>query len=172
MSKLALADVVPALLFLLLGGWLLRETLLIGDDFAIGVGLHAGTYPMLLAVTTLVLAAMLLLRAVVRARSGASIAPDATEQDLTAPGGAPGVTRPRKVLGALAAVCLYTLVLHTVGFLFATPFLLAAVMLLAGERRPLFIAVTAVVLTVAVQALVFYGFAIVLPEGPLRYLYS
>jgi len=169
--RLALADVVPAILFLLLGGWLLRETILIGDDFAIGVGLDAGTYPMLLAIATLVLAALLLVRAAFRAWSRAPVAAEATEQDLSEPGEA-GTARPGKVLLALAGLAVYTLLLHPLGFLFATPLLLAGLMVLAGERRVGFIAVIAVALTVAVQILVFYGFSIVLPEGPLRYLYS
>jgi len=172
LRRLALADVVPAALFLLLGGWLLRETLLIGDDFAIGVGMHAGTYPMLLAVTTLFLTAILVIRAVFLAWSGAPQQSEATDQDLAEPGGGVGRAKPVKVLAALVGVTVYTLLLHTMGFLFATPFLLAGLMLLAGERRAGFIAVIAVALTVAVQTLVFYGFSIVLPEGPLRYLYS
>ncbi len=156
----------------MLGGWLLRETFLIGDDFAIGVGMDAGTYPMLLAITTLGLAAILAVRAVVVAWSGAPAVAEATEQDLAEPGGPPGQARPGKVLAALVGLTIYTLLLHPLGFLFATPLLLAGLMWLAGERRAGFIVAIAVALTVAVHALVFYGFSIVLPEGPLRYLYS
>lgn len=170
-TRLVLEDVVPAILFLLLGGWLLRETLLIGDDFAIGVGLDAGTYPMLLAGVTLVLAALLLVRAVLHVWSRAPVVAEPTEQDLSEPGEA-STARPGKVLLALAGLTVYTVLLEPLGFLFATPLLLAGLMLLADERRLGFIAVIAVVLTLAVQALVFYGFSVVLPEGPLRYLYS
>lgn len=158
-------SLVPAALFAVLGGWLYVETFLIGDEFAIGVGMDAGTYPQILAIATLLLAVVLGLRAWFR--------PDADEKaengDTAAGHLRPGLC---KVGAAMAVLVLYTLLLDPLGFLIATPATLAAVMLLAGERRPLLIGATAILLTVAVQALSFYGFSIVLPEGPLRLLYS
>lgn len=164
-----LLGLVPAALFFALGGWLYVETFLIGDEFAIGIGMDAGTYPMLLAIATLFLAVVMGVRAWFRL--------DADEEPED---GAAGTTAPdedrrpgrRKVGTALVVLVLYTLLLKPLGFLIATPVLLAAVMLLAGERRPLLIGATAILLTIAVQALSFYGFSIVLPEGPLRLLYS
>ncbi len=160
---------VPAVLFFLLGVWLYAETFLIGDEFAIGIGMDAGTYPQVLAIGTIILSVVMGVRAWFRLDA------DEVPEDGGSRDQVPEDERRsgrRKVGLALAALVLYTLLLHPLGFLFATPLLLAVVMLLAGERRPLLICATAILLTIAVQALSFYGFSIVLPEGPLRLLYS
>ncbi|MEZ5862913.1 MAG: tripartite tricarboxylate transporter TctB family protein [Geminicoccaceae bacterium] len=164
-----LLGLVPAALFFVLGVWLYVETFLIGDEFAIGIGMDAGTYPKILAIVTLVLATVMGLRAWFRLDAGE--APEDGDAGAAVSDGERRSGR-RKVGLALVALVAYTLLLHPLGFLIATPVLLAVVMLLAGERRPLLIGATAILLTVAVQALSFYGFSIVLPEGPLRLLYS
>ena len=57
-----LLDLLPAALFFALGAWLYVETYVIGDEFAIGIGMDAGTYPQVLAIALLVLSALLAVR--------------------------------------------------------------------------------------------------------------
>ncbi len=156
-------DLITSLVFLALGGWLLRETFAIGDDFAIGVGMDAATYPQILAIVTIVLGLILGIRSLL-GFAGTELSSPPGDNEVAA--------KPAKVPMALASFATYTLLLHLLGFLFATPLLLATIMVIAGERRLSLIVPTAIGLTLVVQILVFYGFSIVLPEGPLRYLYS
>lgn len=168
----ALADLIPAAIFFMLGAWLLVETFFIGDEFAIGVGMDAGTYPQILSITTLALAVLLAVRAFLGTDDADTDSGGAMQVATDVVTAGQKLAGPRKVLFALLTFAVYTLLLNTLGFVVATPLMLAAIMLLAEERRLWFIVATSIALTIAIQALSFYGFSIVLPEGPLQYFYS
>ena len=70
----------------------------------------------------------------------------------------------------MAAIVVYTFIMLPVGFLIATPVLLAFVMFLVGDRNWVRIGATAVLLTFATWAISFFGFHILLPEGWLGVL--
>ena len=172
-NRVNLPDLVSALTFVVFGGWLLRETLLFGDEFSVGIGMDAATYPRLLAIGMLIFAVVLGVRAFFVTLDGVS--DDKGQLGDPKAKDAPDEASPNpawKVLWALISFSVYTFLLQPLGFLLATPFLLAATMALTGERRLWFIAVIAIFLTLAVWALSFFVFSVVLPEGPLRHLYS
>ena len=157
-------DLITALVFAMLGAWLLHQATQIGDEFSIGTGMDAATYPELLALATLALAAFLALRPWWRRLVAAAPEPETEETRISA--------RSWRVPAAFAAFVVYTYLLDTAGFLIATVPLLVVMMILAGERRPWLLLGVALLVTLVVQAIVFYSFSIVLPEGPWRLLYS
>jgi putative tricarboxylic transport membrane protein len=162
--RIDLKDLLPSLCGLGFGGWLLRETYLLDVELArhVGGGMNAAGYPRLLAVLIVGLSIALLCRAMMP-RANKRM----TEADAAMAGGRSTL---KKVGLAFLSLIVYTLLLRPVGYLIMTPVLLGFVMVLIGERRWVSIVATSILLALALYAVAFYAFHIVLPEGLLRYM--
>lgn len=132
----------------------------------VGGAIGPAAYPGLLAVLIIVLALILVVRAV---RGGVAQAMPETAGDgeLDDSVLASGAPNRRGVVLTLGLLCLYTLLLPSVGYLLATPPALVGLMLLTGERRWLLMIIGALVLTGALYLFFRYGMSLVLPEGLL-----
>lgn len=164
MMGVVLNNFVPSLCGLAFGAWLLRETYLLDVQVArqAGGGMNAAGYPRLLALLIIGLSATLLWKSFIWRT-------DRREDAEAEP--AQGDRWPsRKVSVAFFGCIVYTVLLSSVGYLIMTPLLLAFVMILVGERRWLFVALTSILLTFTLYAVTFYVFHIVLPEGIMQYL--
>lgn len=162
--RVDLKDLLPSLCGLGFGGWLLRETYFLDVELArhVGGGMNAAGYPRLLAVLIVMLSIAPLCQALIR-RANKRM----TETD----GAMAGERSALKKVGlAFLSLIVYTLLLRPVGYLIMTPMLLGFVMVLIGERRWVFIVATSILLTLALYAVTFYAFHILLPEGLLGYM--
>ena len=132
----------------------------------VGGAIGPEAYPGLLALLIIVLALVLVVCA---ARGGAAgTAPEVAGSDeLDDAVLVSGAPNRRGVVLTLGLLCLYTLLLPTVGYLLATPPVLVGLMLLTGERRWLLMIIGALVLTGALYLFFRYGMSLVLPEGLL-----
>jgi len=154
-------DLVPGLLFLGFGAWLLYESgrldVVLARD--VGGGMNAAAYPRLLAIALLAGAAMLLWRAL---RPG-SQAPSGPSAD-----GGPALSG--RAGAAMLSFLLFALLLERLGFVLAAALLLAALMAIAGERRWPVLITLPVAMALTVQIVTRLAFDIVLPRGVLRFL--
>ena len=94
----------------------------------------------------------------------------ALRQPAPAPAPAPTPTRTgrnRRAVWALAAFIGYLAVMPGLGFILATAPFFAVMMVLFGERRPMWVGGGAVGTTVLLYALFRYGFGVILPRGLL-----
>ena len=78
-----------------------------------------------------------------------------------------GTGRNRRAVWALAAFVGYLAVMPGLGFILATAPFFAVMMVLFGERRPMWVGGGAVGTTVLLYALFRYGFGVILPRGLL-----
>ena len=157
-------DVIPALVFVVFAGWLMYETVVLDVEVAghVGGGMDAAGYPRTLALLIAGLSALVVARGMWMRRAA-----DAREPSDARPPGPHPIVKPSL---AMVAIVLYTLAMIPVGFLIATPVLLAFLIFLVGERRWGRVFFGAVVLTLATWAASFFGFHILLPEGWLGFL--
>ncbi len=151
-------DVLPALPFIGFAGWLLYETTVLDVEVAghVGGGMDAAGYPRALALLIAGLSVLVIAQGI-RGRR-----PLSAGKPLDAP--PPGLHPRIRPALAMAAIVVYTFIMLPVGFLIATPVLLAFVMFLVGDRNWVRIGATAVLLTFATWAISFFGFHILLPE--------
>lgn len=156
------SNFVPSLCGLSFGAWLLRETYLLNVHMAelAGGGMNAAGYPRLLAFLIIGLSIILLCKSFIWQSTDRR-----KEDDAEAENGDRGSFKKASVVFLVCIV--YTALLSSVGFLILTPLLLAFVMILVGERRWLFAALTSILLTFTLYAVTFFVFHIVLPEGVL-----
>ena len=73
----------------------------------------------------------------------------------------------RRAVWALAAYVGYLAVMPGLGFILATAPFFAVMMVLFGERRPIWVGGGAICVTVLLYALFRYGFGVILPRGLL-----
>jgi putative tricarboxylic transport membrane protein len=78
-----------------------------------------------------------------------------------------GTGRNHRAVWALAAFVGYLAVMPGLGFILATAPFFAVMMVLFGERRPMWVGGGAVGTTVLLHALFRYGFGVILPRGLL-----
>jgi putative tricarboxylic transport membrane protein len=78
-----------------------------------------------------------------------------------------GTGRSRRAVWALAAFVAYVAAMPGLGFILATAPFFAVMMVLFGERRPIWVGGGAVCTTVLLYALFRYGFGVFLPRGLL-----
>ena len=91
-------------------------------------------------------------------------------RDLRRPAPRPtptGTGQNRRAVWALAAFVGYLAVMPGLGFILATAPFFAVMMVLFGERRPIWVGGGAVGTTVLLYALFRYGFGVILPRGLL-----
>ena len=124
----------------------------------VGGGIDAALYPRLIATAVIILGLVLVVKGI--------------QARLTAAGAATGAATPGGgswlVLPALyATLVVFTLVLIEVGYVIASLVLIAVILLLLGERRPLVVVVVSTAVTAGIFLAFRYGFNIVLPEGIL-----
>ncbi len=162
--RVDLKNFLPGLCGIGFGAWLLRETYLLDVELAqhVGGGMNAAGYPRLLGLSIIGLSIALLWQGV-----SLRTANRVTEADEPTAGDRSTVKKPAL---AFLGLLVYTLFLLPIGYLIMTPLVLSLVMVLVGERRWVFIVPTSILLTLALYAVSFYAFHIVLPEGVLRYL--
>ncbi|MCS7235903.1 MAG: tripartite tricarboxylate transporter TctB family protein [Armatimonadota bacterium] len=144
------ADLVAGMLLLAVAAVYFHQSLFIARGFADRLG--PAFVPRLLAGALAVLALALLVRAV-GGRSEATPPPEA---------------RTGLLVVVLALLVGYALLMPKVGFLWATPVLLAAVLLALGVREPLPIALTAVGVTAALYGVFGRLLGVLLPGTPGR----
>ncbi len=73
------------------------------------------------------------------------------------------------IIGLLAAICLaYILILPHIGYLFATPLLIACALLAVGERKPKTIILVSVIATLVLFVVFYFALQVKLPLGVLR----
>ena len=156
-------DVLPSLPFIGFAGWLLYETTVLDVEVAghVGGGMDAAGYPRVLALLIAGLSVLVIAQGIRRRQ------PLSAGKPLDAP--PPGLHPVIRPALAMAAIVVYTFIMIPVGFLIATPVLLAFVMFLVGDRNWVRIGATAVLLTFATWAISFFGFHILLPEGWLGF---
>ncbi len=155
-----LTDLVSGVLAILLGSLTMRLSfgfqIKASDRF--GGGIYAALYPRYNATAVIILGLVLVVKRI--------------QTRLTAAGAATGAATPGGrswlVLPALyATLVVFTLVLNGVGYVIASLVLIAVILLLLGERRPLVILVVSAAVTTGIFLAFRHGFNIVLPEGIL-----
>ncbi len=113
-------------------------------------------FPWINAVIILVLSVWLLVQALRQPAPAPAPAPTPT-----------GTGRNRRAIWALAAFVGYLAVMPGLGFILATAPFFAVMMVLFGERRPMWVGGGAVGTTVLLYVLFRYGFGVILPRGLL-----
>jgi len=144
------ADLVAGVLLLALAGVYLQQSVGIERGFA-SDRLGPAFFPQLLGATLAVLAGALVVRAVLK-RSDPTPLPPARVGLLWA------------VVGLLVG---YAVVMPYVGFLLATPPLLAAVTVALGLRQPLLVVAPALGITLVLYAVFGRLLGVLFPRGPL-----
>lgn len=162
--RIELKDFLPGLCGAGFGAWLLRETYVMDltAPHKIGGGMSAAGYPRVLAFSVLALSVILLVRAFARGDGKQSVMDQAVQ--------AAKRSARRKVALTFLSLVAYTLLLYQVGYLIMTILLLAFIMVLVGERRWVFVALSSLSLTLTLYGISFYVFHIDLPAGVLKYL--
>lgn len=155
-----LADLLGGVLSICLGSLALRLSFGFQIDASdrVGGGIDAALYPRLIATAVIILGLVLVVKGI--------------QARLTAAGAATGAATPGGrswlVLPAIyATLVVFTLVLIDVGYVIASLVLIAVILLLLGERRPLVVVVVSTAVTAGIFLAFRYGFNIVLPEGIL-----
>ena len=72
-----------------------------------------------------------------------------------------------RVVAAMAAFIVYLAIMPKLGFIIATLPFFSAMMVMFGERRPIFIGTSSLVATVGLYVLFRHGFGVFLPRGLL-----
>ena len=164
MRRLNLGSSTGGVLCLIFGIWLLHQSSELDVETAarVGGGIGAADYPIILAVSVLVLALVLVLQGVFPRFA------EEDDSDLAAPANAtetkPSYARPAL---AFATLVLFTLLFNPVGYLIVTPIALVALMRINGEQRWGLMVVSAVAWTAVLFVLFRFGVSLVLPEGLL-----
>lgn len=169
MTDLWRKDLMPALAFVVFAGWLLYEAVVLDVEVAghVGGGMDAAGYPRTLALSIIFLSILIMGQSLWMGRARMRRAGDSGESPYSPGSEARALVKPSL---AVLAIVLFTFALIPVGFLIATPALLAFFMYLVGERRWGWIVFGAIALTLATWAISFFGFHILLPEGWLGFL--
>lgn len=156
-------DLVPGLLGLVFGGWLLWETYRLDVEMAhnVGGGMSAAGYPRLLGFLIIGLSLVLSGRYFKRLLAMKEIR--GSKEPQTNP------TALKKVACAFLGLVIYILMLTMVGYLIMTPPLLAMIMYLFGERRWFFILITSIIVTGTLYTVTYYVFHIAMPQGILGF---